>query len=212
MKIRGRYNFLILFLAFWLAFEPFAMSVVWANDDKMPQPVLNTEGVDGIEDIEEIMAPGDYLEYMLSLRGRTKEEAEAVAWGEWMGSISGAYALMDDGCTDVFTFYSTLSTMTPHFQNTPYYFKAVSKASSKATLAFSFIARSEPVQEVLEAAGKAAVAIGDAGSAAGEALANSHVGRGARWAATKVSTFARFTGDKLANTRLYQKGVGFVQR
>lgn len=200
MKIRGRYNVLIIFLAFWLAFEPFAISVVRANDD-VPKPELNTEGIEGIESIDEIVAPADYLEYMLSLRGRTKEEAEAVAWGEWMTSISGAYALMDDGCTDVFSFYSTLSDMNPHFQNTPYYFKAVSMASSKATLAFSFIANSEPVQSVLNAAGKAGRAISDSG-----------VGRGAKWAATKVSTFAKFSGDKLANTRLYQKGVGFIQR
>ena len=200
MKIRGRYNFLIFFLAFWLAFEPFAISVVRANDD-VPKPVLNTEGIEGIESIDEIVAPADYLEYMLSLRGRTKEEAEAIAWGEWMTSISGAYALMDDGCTDVFSFYSTLSDMSPHFTNTPYYFKAVSLASSKATLAFSFIANSEPLQKLVGGLSKA-----------GKAVADSGVGRGAKWAATKVSTAARFTGDKIANTRLYQKGVGFIQR
>lgn len=200
MKIRGRYNFLIFFLAFWLAFEPLAISIVSANDN-IPKPLLNTEGIEGIESINEIVAPADYLEYMLSLRGRSKEEAEAIAWGEWMTSISGAYSLMDDGCTDVFSFYSTLSDMSPHFNNTPYYFKAVSMASSKATLAFSFIANSEPIQNAMGVAAKA-----------GKAVSNSGVGRGAKWAAGKVSSFASFTGDKLANTRLYQKGVGFVQR
>ncbi len=200
MKIRGRYNFLIFFLAFWLAFEPFAISVVRANDD-VPQPILNTEGIEGIESIDEIVAPADYLEYMLSLRGRTKDEAEAIAWGEWMTSISGAYAMMDDGCTDVFSFYSTLSDMSPHFTNTPYYFKAVSMASSKATLAFSFIANSEPVQKIIGGMGKA-----------GSAIADSGVGRAVKWGTTRVYAAAKFTGDKLANTRLYQKGVGFVQR
>lgn len=200
MKIRGRYNFLIFFLAFWLAFEPFAISVARANEN-VPKPILNTEGIEGIESIDEVVAPAEYLDYTLSLRGRSKEEAEAIAWGEWMTSLSGAYALMDDGCTDVFTFYSTLGEMSPHFTNTPYYFKAVSLASSKATLAFSFIANSEPMQKALGGIGKA-----------GKAIADSGVGRGAQWAANKVSTAAKFTGDKIANTRLYQKGVGFIQR
>ena len=200
MKIRGRYNFLIFFLAFWLAFEPFIINVAFANDD-VPQPILNTEGIEGIEDINEIVAPADYLEYMLSLRGRTKEEAEAIAWGEWMTSISGAYAMMDDGCTDVFSFYSTLSDMSPHFTNTPYYFKAVCMAASKATMAFSFLVHSQPALKVLAGMENAT-----------QAVANSGVARGAKWAMKKVSTAAKFTGEAIGNTRLYKKGVGFIQR
>lgn len=199
MKISSKYRIFIILFAFWLAFEPFAVTVVRAND--MPQPELNTEGIEGIVDIEEVMSPKEYLEYMLALRGRTKEEAEAKAWGEWMTSLSGAYMLMDDSCTDVFSFYGTMSRLQPHMAQTPFYFSAVCRASSKATMAFAFIANSEAVKQ-------AGVVIGKAGAA----IANSPVGDAARWAASGVSSAAKWTGSKVANTRLFQKGVGFFQR
>jgi hypothetical protein len=147
------------------------------------------------------MTPKDYLEYMLSLRGRTKEEAEAKAWGEWMTSLTGAYMLMDDGCTDVFSFYGAMSKMQPHMMQTPFYFKAVSRAASKATLAFAFVANSDIVKTV-----------GGVISKTGTAIANSKVGDAARWTAQGVSSAAKWTGGKIASTRLYQKGVGFFQR
>lgn len=197
MKIRGRYRIFIVLLALWLAFEPFAISVVRANDD-IPRPVLNTDGIEGIVGIDEVVAPADYLEYMLSLRGRSKEDAEANAWGEWMMSMSGAYMMMDDGCSDVFSFYSTLNDMSPHFTNTPAYFKAVTMASSKAALAFTFVVNSGPVVSGVKLAGKAASATG--------------LTTAARWAATKATNAATWTGNQVANSRLYQKGVGFIQR
>ena len=202
MKIKSYRRILIIFLAFWLAFEPFAISVVRANDNPdLPAPELNTEGIEGIVDIEEVMAPNDYLEYMLALRGRSKEEAEAKAWGEWMTSLTGAYMLMDDGCTDVFSFYGTMQRMQPHMSQTPFYFHAVCRASSKATLAFAFIANSQAVKNV-----------GGVISKTGSAISNSKVGDAARWAANGVSSAAKWGGNKISNTRLFQKGVGFFQR
>jgi hypothetical protein len=169
---------------------------VRAND--LPAPVLNTDGIEGLVSVAEVVAPAEYRDYMLSLRGRTREEAEANAWGEWMMSLSGAYMMMDDGCADVFSFYNTLGDMSPHFTNTPYYFKAVSMASSKAALAFSFVVNSGPVVSGVKLAGKIDDAVG--------------VTKAARWAATKASNAATWTGSQIANSRLYQKGVGFIQR
>lgn len=199
MKISSKYRIFIFLFAFWLAFEPFAVSIVRAND--VPTPELSTEGIEGIVEIDQVMSPAEYLEYMLALRGRTKEEAEAKAWGEWMTSLSGSYMLMDDGCTDVFSFYGTMSKMQPHMAQTPFYFEAVSRAASKATLAFSFVANSQMVKNV-----------GGVISKAGSAVTSSRVGDAARWSATKVSSAAKWTGGKLASTKLYQKGVGFFQR
>ncbi len=196
MKIRGRIRFFIVLFSLWLAFEPLAITVVRAND--LPKPILNTEGIDGIVDIDQIVTPAEYLEYTLALRGRTKEQAEANAWGEWMMTLSGAYMMMDDGCSDVFSFYNTLGEMSPHFTNTPYYFKAVAMASSKAALAFSFVVNAGPVVQGVKLAGQAANATG--------------LTTAAQWAGTKVSTAARWTGSQIANSRLYQRGAGFIQR
>ena len=65
---------------------------------------------------DSLMKPVDYLYYMYSLRGRSKGDSNekmakienALTWGEWMNTITGAYSLMDDGCTDVFSYYNTL--------------------------------------------------------------------------------------------------------
>ncbi|MBU1108862.1 MAG: hypothetical protein KKB51_19450 [Candidatus Riflebacteria bacterium] len=197
MKVKLRHRWFIVLFCLWLAFEPLALAVLHANDD-VPKPILNTEGIEGIVDVNEIEAPADYLEYVLALRGRNKEEAEAKAWGDWMMTLSGAYMMMDDGCSDVFSFYSTLSDMSPHFTNTPYYFKAVAMASSKAALAFTFVANAGPIVATVKLAGDTAQRTG--------------LTRGAAWAATKVSTIAKWTGSQVANSRLYQKGVGFIQR
>lgn len=196
MKIRSRYRILIALFALWLAFEPLAMCVVRAND--LPRPEISTDGIEGIEGIDEIVSPAEYLEYALALRGRTREEVEANAWGEWMSSLSGAYTLMDDGCTDVFSFYNTMGEMSPHFTNTPYYFRAVTLASSKAALAFTFVANSGPVVNGVRLAGDVARATGISGAA--------------RWGANAVSTAARWTGSQIANSQLYQRGAGFIQR
>lgn len=202
MRIGSRYRVLIVVFALWLAFEPFAINVLRAGDNPdVPKAELSTEGVEGIVPIEDIMTPSEYLEYMLLLRGRSQEEAEAKAWGEWMTTIGGAYMMMDDGCADVFGFYSTMKDMSPHLMNTPYYFKAASLAASKAVLAFVFVANSVPIQSGIVLAGQA-----------GKAVSSSAVGHAARWSAQKVSTVANWTGSQVAGTRIYQNGVGFIQR
>ena len=200
MKITTKRRILITLFALWFAVQPLATAVVWANEG-IPAPELNTEGIEGIEDIDKVLTPNEYLEYMLSLRGRTKEEQEAKTWGEWMTSLTGAYMLMDDGCTDVFSFYGAMSQMQPHMGRTPFYFKAVAKSSTKATLAFSFIANSPIIDD-----------IGGVIRNTGSAISNSRIGDASRWAARGVSSAAKWTGGKIANTRIFQKGVGFFQR
>jgi len=45
--------------ALWFAVQPLATSVVWANDanpqNAIPQPELNVDGIEGIEDIDKIL-------------------------------------------------------------------------------------------------------------------------------------------------------------
>ncbi len=119
--------------------EPVFIPVIRAGD--LPVPPINTQGVDGIVSLEEIVAPADYLDYMLTLRGRTKEEAEARAWGEWMMTLSSAYMQMDDGASDVFSFYTALSLFKDNrtaFKDMVDTMKFVSK---QATLLFAFIGK-----------------------------------------------------------------------
>ena len=149
MKLHKRLNqYIVIILSFLMAFEPFAINMVRAAETPKPfVETLDTEGIEGIVDLEEVEKPAEYLEYMLSLRDRSrsddaitaKSKDEAIAWGEWMNTISGVYALMDDGCTDVFTFYNTLGEITPHINNTPYYFRGLAFASNKAILSMTFL-------------------------------------------------------------------------
>lgn len=143
-----------------MAFEPFVINMVRAQEldkvelsDLKPEVgYLDTTGIDGIIDLDEVEQPADYLEYMLSLRGRSRSDDsitadkidEAMAWGEWMNTLTGAYALMDDGCTDVFSFYNTLGEINFHLSNTKHYFTAVCFATNKAALAATFIAKHIP--------------------------------------------------------------------
>ncbi|GAB4267384.1 MAG: hypothetical protein Kow0029_01910 [Candidatus Rifleibacteriota bacterium] len=69
-------------LAMLIMFEPFTLTITRAND--FPSPRIKTEKLSELPDVEDIVAPADYLEYMLKLRGKSKSEAEARAWGEWM--------------------------------------------------------------------------------------------------------------------------------
>jgi hypothetical protein len=221
-----------------MAFQPAVVTIVQANDTPTTaEELLDTEGIDGIVSIEEvanqspdeidIIPPKDYLTHMLTLRGATKEEAEAKAWGDWMSTVSGAYMLMDDSCADVFSFYNTMQQMQPHLTNTPYYFLAVSKAAAKTALAFTFVANSAPVKFVGKGIGKVAGAVkagaGKVGSvakagagkvgAAGKAIANTKFARAITWPGRKAADGVRFVGGKIASTRLFQKGsAGFIQR
>ena len=199
MKLRGRTNrFIVFLLSFLMAFEPFAINMVRAAEtESVPQPVveyLNTDGIEGIIDIEEVEKPVDYLDYMLSLRGRSmaddpitaNNQDEAIAWGEWMNTLTGAYSLMDDGCTDVFSYYNTLGEVVPHLNNETYYFRALAYSANKATLAATFIANK------LAAAFPGVVT-------AGQKIA------------TGIANGANAVVNAIKGTVIYRKGAGYIQ-
>lgn len=204
-----------MMFAIWLAFEPMVVTIAYASDldttgvdgiVDIPQPEKpDTSKVDGIVNIDDVMTPVEYLDYMLSLRGRTKAEAEAKAWGDWMMALSGAYLLMDDGCSDVFSFYSAVEVMQPNLSRTPFYFKALSKAAQKTLMAFAFLLESPSLPNGVKVLGRVTSAI--TGSKVGQGI-----GTGVKWGTKKVSSIAKWTGNKIGNTKLYKKGVGFIQR
>ena len=190
MKLhRGLKQSIIFLLAFLMAFEPFAVNMVYADPDsdstgaEVTVPTaetmdmseddfnaMNTENglentfTDADGDESQVLKPVDYLDYMYSLRGRSKAEIEeipltdengnelstqekikrvenAFVWGEWMNTISGAYAMMDDGCTDVFSFYNTLGEFVSQANNAGDYLTMLTWATNKAALCGAFIAR-----------------------------------------------------------------------
>ncbi len=109
-RISPRYRPWLFLFAMWLLFEPLVVTMVRAND--LPEPVLKTNKIDGIKDIDEVMTPSEYLEYMLELRqAATKEELETKVWGDWLMTISGSYMMMDAGSQDVFSFYSAMKSV-----------------------------------------------------------------------------------------------------
>ena len=136
-----------------------------------PEPEVETMDADNEESVFEqfkeivnksesedgsLMKPVDYLYYMYSLRGRSVDTdakdvekiEHALAWGEWMNTITSAYALMDDGCTDVFTYYNTLGMISTHATNAPEYLKALKFAVNKALLAGAFIAKVTHITDI----------------------------------------------------------------
>ncbi len=189
MKLqRGMKNFIVFLLAFLMAFEPFAVNMVYANsapdsedtdaqveqlDEQEEEETELDENTDPeklsqILDPEKTLSPNGedgYLEYLYSLRGRSRKQLKEVtiydkdgkevtdvnekiriiegafAWGEWMNTISSAYAIMDDGCTDVFSFYNTLGNFVHGTLNAPNYLQAIQFAANKAALAGTFIAK-----------------------------------------------------------------------
>ena len=133
------YRPIVIVLAFLMIFEPVFMPIVVA--DELPRPDLNTDEVDGIVPIDDLVAPSDYLHYMLSIRGRTKEEAEVRAWGEWTTMLMGAYMQMDAGASDVFSFYEALRALKDQrtfFKDTSDGVRVFTKYSS---LAFAFLGK-----------------------------------------------------------------------
>ena len=173
---------IVLLLSFLMAFEPFAVNIVRANDApdaeevsatvESPEAVTETMDVDADEksvyeqfkeianksesEEDSLMKPVDYLYYMYSLRGRSKGDSDetvakiehALTWGEWMNTITSAYSLMDDGCTDVFTYYNTLGMISTHATNAPGYLKAIKYATNKALLAGVFIAKVTHIADI----------------------------------------------------------------
>lgn len=103
LRIRRHRLFVFIFAA-WLALEPFAISVIHAQE--LPAPKVNPETVTGLVPAGEVMTPLEQMKYIYELRGRTPEEFEAGAWSEWMMSISNVYTMMDDASQDAITIYS----------------------------------------------------------------------------------------------------------
>jgi hypothetical protein len=138
MRIPRKNRIWVLLFSLWLAIEPLAIAVVRA-EDALPKPEVNVDAVAPAQGIKEIMPPAEYLDFMLEMRGATKEEAEAHAWSDWLTTITGAYMMMEAGEHDVFTFYSAMRT----FKDIPGTVKSVingiKKALNKATLLFSFL-------------------------------------------------------------------------
>ncbi|HNX75232.1 MAG TPA: hypothetical protein PLM07_13050 [Candidatus Rifleibacterium sp.] len=95
-----------LLLALLIAIEPVVVPVLAA--DGLPKPSINTKEVNGLVNLEKVIAPADYLEQIMRLRGKTRDEAEARAWGEWMSMLNSSYMLLDDGSSDVFGFYEAM--------------------------------------------------------------------------------------------------------
>ena len=104
---RKKFNRLAVWvLAFVLLVEPIMIPVVRAAE--LPKPSINTEEVNGLVSLEKVVAPADYLEQIMRLRGKSREEAEARAWGEWMSMLNASLMMADDGATDVFGFYESM--------------------------------------------------------------------------------------------------------
>ncbi len=92
-------------LAFLIFFEPFAIQIVKAQS--LPEPTVINEEV-GLMDPADVLAPHDYLDAMLELRGKNREQVELRAWGEWQALINSSYLVIDEGATDVFGLYDAL--------------------------------------------------------------------------------------------------------
>lgn len=139
-RLSPRHRPWVVLFALWLMFEPVVVTMVRAQE--LPQPVINTQKVDGIQNIDEVMTPAEYLEYMLELQqASTKEELETKVWGDWLMTITGAYMLMDAGCQDVFSFYSALRSATDVAGSAPDVVDFLKLAVKKVHLLVAFIGR-----------------------------------------------------------------------
>jgi len=142
LRIPRRARPWIMLFAFWLMIEPMIVPVLQAGE--LPAPTVNSAQVNGISDIDDVLSPDEYLQYMLELRGASKEECEAKAWSDWLTTISGAYMMMDAGQQDVFSFYSTIKSIAGLPANTKYTIDNIKFIIKKATLAVSFFGKINP--------------------------------------------------------------------
>jgi len=139
LRILRRYRPWILILAIWLTIEPLVVTMLRAQE--IPSPVLDTNKIDGLTPIDEIMTPTEYLDYLLELRGASKQDAEAKAWGDWLMTMAGIYMMMDVGNQDVFSFYATMkvASVSPVAINGAAI--TLKQAANKANLLFSFLSK-----------------------------------------------------------------------
>jgi hypothetical protein len=132
-------------LALLILLEPALLPVVRAGL-LIPDPRLREDALEGLPDTDEIVPPLDYLNYILKMRGRSKKEVEARAWGEWMMTLNSAYMLVDDGSTDVMTFYQALKVLRENNMIWADIADVVTELTKYTTLGFTFLARTSLMQ------------------------------------------------------------------
>ena len=137
---------LAVILSLVLLFEPLFISISHASE--IPKPRVNQDALEQLPDIDEIIAPTDYLDYILKLRGKSKSEVEARVWGEWMMTLNSAYMLMDDGATDVFGFYDALKIIRANSTVLADISNVVKTVTRTATLSFAFLFRTRGHQHL----------------------------------------------------------------
>lgn len=120
--------------------EPILLPVLRAEE--VAGPSINTSEVDGLIDLDEIVAPADYLDQMMKLRGATKDDAEARAWGEWMMMLNSTFVQLDDGASDVFSFYEAMKMLRENSTILADISEVVKSIARFTTLGFSFMFRS----------------------------------------------------------------------
>ncbi|MDD3147906.1 MAG: hypothetical protein PHD82_11425 [Candidatus Riflebacteria bacterium] len=133
-------RFVVMLLALLLAVEPMFVPMLKAAE--LPGPAVNSEQVDGLVSLEEVVAPADYLQQVLRLRGQTRDDAEARAWGEWMMMLNSTYLLMDDGASDVFSFYEAMKMLRENSTILADVSDVVKTIVKFTSLGFSFVFRS----------------------------------------------------------------------
>lgn len=126
-----------------LFFEPVALMVA---AQELPAPKVSEEALDEIPETGDIVAPADYLEYIMKLRGKSKGEVEARVWGEWMMTLNSAYMLMDDGSAEVFAFYDALRMIRENSTILADISDVVKTVAKMATLSFAFLFRTRGLQ------------------------------------------------------------------
>ncbi|MBF0543407.1 MAG: hypothetical protein HQM08_03185 [Candidatus Riflebacteria bacterium] len=168
-KLHNRYRPLALFFAFWLVIEPFAISMLRAEEGKPDlNPKVTIADLENPFSMDEVLTPVEYLDYLLELRGLAKEDllkpdsakstCEAKAWSDWMQMMSNIYMTMGSQQTDIFGFYSafhslfkktleSVGDLTTDPGASPNLWNAISKASLQTLYLFAFLGRgSLPVE------------------------------------------------------------------
>lgn len=142
LKIPRRARPWILLFALWLMIEPMIVPILQAEE--LPAPTVESVNVSGISDIDDVLSPDEYLQYILELRGSTREECEAKAWSDWLTTISGAYMMMDAAQQDVFSFYSTMKAVSGLPGTAKGLAENIRGLVKKTTLAVSFFGKIHP--------------------------------------------------------------------
>lgn len=107
MKRRLFFRVIASLLAFVIFLEPISVRMLYAaEEEKLPEPTKIE--YDKLMELDEIYEPHEYLDAMLAIRGKNRNEVELRAWGEWQNFINNSYLVIDEGATDVFGLYDAL--------------------------------------------------------------------------------------------------------